>query len=93
MFSLKDNLTCRITVTRPTTGGIGNIPVILSAFITVVTTNVWETSVGGGNSHGYDKYQQTSRTDSDEDLLIILNLAQYAAGGDGGWGGGGLWGR
>ena len=43
MFSLKDNLTCRITVTRPTTGGIGNIPVILIAFLTVVTNNVWET--------------------------------------------------
>ena len=50
--------------------------------------------VGRGNRHGHDKYQQTSCTDSDEDFFIFLNLAQYAAGGDGGgWGGGWLWGR
>ena len=42
MFSLNDNLTSIITVTRLTTGRIGNVPVILSAFITVVTNNVRE---------------------------------------------------
>ena len=35
--------TFRITVTRLATGRIGNIPVILIAFITVVTNNVLET--------------------------------------------------
>ena len=35
--------TFRITVTRLTTGQIGNVPVILSAFVTLVTNNVQET--------------------------------------------------
>ena len=116
--------TFRITVTRLATGRIGNIPVILIAFITVVTNNVrktflahlpcgtfltsaagprvlitlvWTTvavaPVGRGNGHGHDEYQQTSRTDSDDNFSIFLHLCQYAAGVDGGWGGGGLWGR